>query len=129
MKVLQRRAGSQVAERSVHIAGRHLWARSLEIIMDSRQFSRPVSIYVGLAFRHDIGSAREAFELLNDWPSRGRGPAYEAAIDACRAALACECDDETARQAFVAFARAAGILAPDMPTGNEQQATDEWTAA
>jgi hypothetical protein len=97
--------------------------------MNSRQFSRPVSIFIGRGLAHDVGSVRQAFELLNDWPSGGRGPAHEAAIDACRAALACECDDETARQGFEAFALAAGILAPDIPAQSEQQATDEWTAA
>lgn len=97
--------------------------------MNSRQFSRPVSIFIGLGFAHDIGSTREAFELLNDWLSGGRGPAHEAAIDACRAALACECDDETARQEFEAFALVPGILAPEIPAQSEQRATDEWTAA
>jgi hypothetical protein len=45
------------------------------------------------------------------------------------ATLACECNDDTARHAFEAFARAAGILAPDKRAHGEQQATDEWTAA
>ncbi|WP_353645927.1 DUF982 domain-containing protein [Mesorhizobium sp. WSM2239] len=71
-----------------------------------------------------------AFELLNDWPSRDRGPAHDAAaIDACRAALACECDDETARRAFEAFARDSGILAPETPDAIEHPAGDESTAA
>jgi hypothetical protein len=98
-------------------------------MMSSRQFSRPVSIFIGLGLAHDITGARQAFELLNDWPSGGRVAAYVAAIDACRAALACECDDETARQAFEAFARAAGILAPDKPAHDEQLPPNEWTAA
>jgi hypothetical protein len=113
----------------MHIAGNYLCARSLEIIMKSRQFSRPVSILIGLGFAHDIRSAREAFELLNDWPSGGRGPAHEAAIAAARAALACEYADETARQTFEAFARAACILVSDMPGRSERPATDNWTAA
>lgn len=97
--------------------------------MNGRQFSRPVSIFVGLGLAHDVGSVSEAFELLNDWPSGGRGLMHEAAIDACRAALACECDDETARREFEAFARAAGILAPDILAQSGQQTTDEWTTA
>ena len=101
----------------------------LEIIMHSRQFARPVSIFIGLGFPHSVGSAREAFELLNDWPCGGRSPVHEAAIDACRAALACECDDETARQAFEAFARASGILALELPAAIEQPAGNESTAA
>jgi hypothetical protein len=93
-----------------------------EVIMHSRKFARAVSIFIGLGFPHAVGSAREAFELLNDWPSGGRGPEHEAAIDACRAALACECDDETARQAFEAFARVSGILAPEKPAALVQTA-------
>jgi hypothetical protein len=54
---------------------------------------------------------------------------HEAAIDACHAALACECDDETARQAFEAFARASGILALELPAAIEQPAGNESTAA
>ena len=97
--------------------------------MPSRQFSRPVSIFIGLGFAHDIGSVREAFELLNNWPFSQRGPAHGPAMDACRAALACECDYETTRQALEAFARAHGILAPETPTENKQEPEDEWTAA
>jgi hypothetical protein len=82
----------------------------LEIIMNSTQFSRPVSISIGLGFAREIECVRDAFELLNDWPSAGRGPLHEAAIDACHAALHSECDDETVRQAFEAFARDSGIL-------------------
>jgi hypothetical protein len=67
--------------------------------------------------------------LLNDWPSGGRGPVHEAAIDACRAALACECDDETARQGFEAFARASGILASEMSAAIKQLTGNESTAA
>jgi hypothetical protein len=93
--------------------------------MNRGQFSRPVSIFLGLGLAHDVGSVREAFELLNDWPSGGRGPVHEAAIDACRAALACECDNETARRGFEAFARAAGILASGIPAQSVRQATDE----
>jgi len=110
MGVLQRMADSRVAERPLHIACCHL---GLEAIVNGRQFSQPVSVFIGLGLAHDVGSVSEAFELLNEWCCGGRGPAHEAAFDACRAAFACECDDETARQAFEAFARAAGILAPD----------------
>lgn len=97
--------------------------------MHSRQFAQPVSIFIGLGFPHTVGSAREAFELLNDWPSGGRGPTHAAAIDACRAAMAFECDDETARQAFEAFARRSGILAPEIPAASEQPTGHALTAA
>jgi hypothetical protein len=99
-----------VAERPVHIVAGHFLAPSLEIIMNSSQFARPVSIFIGLGFARDIECVKEAFELLNDWPSGGRGPLHEAAIEACHAALDYECDDETVRQAFEAFARDSGIL-------------------
>jgi hypothetical protein len=128
MKAPAPKADSQVAERPLHTAGHHPWDRYLEIIMNSRQFSRPVSIFVGLGFAHDVGSVGAAFELLNDWPFRRRGPVHEEAMDTCRAALACECDDEAARQAFEAFAQAAGISAPHMPS-RSAQAIDNWTAA
>ncbi|WP_353644237.1 DUF982 domain-containing protein [Mesorhizobium sp. WSM2239] len=81
--------------------------------MDNKQFAQPVPILVGLGYPHDIGSLWEAFKVLTEWPACGRGPAHVAALDACRDAMADECDAETARGKVEVFARSRGILAYD----------------
>ena len=86
-------------------------AGHLEVPMDNKLFAQPVPILVGLGYPHDIGSLWEAFKVLNEWPAFGRGPAHVAALDACRDAMADECDAETARAKVEAFARSRGILA------------------
>jgi hypothetical protein len=71
----------------------------------NKQFARPVPIFVGLAFPRDISTLWEAFEMLNEWPSYGRGPAHDAALDACRGFLSSEGDAEMTRAKVEAFAR------------------------
>jgi hypothetical protein len=79
--------------------------------MDNKQFSAPVPIFDGLDFPNSVATLWEAFVMLNEWPSYGRNVAHEAALDACRDAMADECDVETARAKVLAFARSTGILA------------------
>ncbi|WP_274629729.1 DUF982 domain-containing protein [Arvimicrobium flavum] len=74
------------------------------------QFTKPVTILVGLGFPSTIGSAARAYAVLADWPPSQRGPEYEVALSKCRAALTGEVDGELARLAFADFARSAGIL-------------------
>lgn len=82
--------------------------------MDRNRFQAPVTIFTGLGFPTPIESAGEAYALLLDWPKSERGPAHAVALRACRAALAGEIEAETARGAFLAFARRTNLLAPDV---------------
>ena len=75
-------------------------------------FSKPLSIFVGLGFPREISDTQAAFELLNEMPSHLRGPAHGAALNACRAAMRGELDEEVARGLVRAYAKARGIL-PD----------------
>jgi len=47
--------------------------------------------------------------LVAEWPKAGRGPAYQAALRACLAALEGTGSADAARRAFVAAAREADI--------------------
>lgn len=76
-------------------------------------FDEPVRIYVGLNFCKEVASVGEVYALLNELPQQQRNGAHATALKACRAALAGEIDAETARGTFAAFARMAGILAPE----------------
>ena len=60
---------------------------------------------------HDINSVREALVFLNQWPKARRGPVYSCAVRSCNAAIAGQMTTDQARQAFVGFARIAGVLA------------------
>ncbi|TGS71499.1 DUF982 domain-containing protein [Mesorhizobium sp. M3A.F.Ca.ET.201.01.1.1] len=60
---------------------------------------------------HDINTVRESLVFLNQWPKPRRGPVYSCAVRSCNAAIAGQMTTDQARQAFVGFARIAGILA------------------
>ena len=58
-----------------------------------------------------VDSAREAAEcLIGGWPKGRRGRAYIAGLGAMNAALGGRLDAETARAAFIAAAKEAGIF-------------------
>ncbi|MFD2058428.1 DUF982 domain-containing protein [Mesorhizobium calcicola] len=73
-------------------------------------FGKPLSIFVGLGFPREISDAWEAFELLNDMPSHMRGPAHNAALNACRAAMRGEVDQDVARGLVRTYAKGRSIL-------------------
>ena len=81
--------------------------------MDRTRFEKPVEIFVGLGFQRPVrqrnGGLQDTFA---DMPGTSR--AKEIALKACRAAIAGEIEPETARAAFVTFARRNDILAPAM---------------
>jgi len=81
--------------------------------METNTFEEPVSILVGLGFPARVQTVAEAYAILLEWPGRRRNAAHEMALKACRAALSGEVDAETARGAFLAFARRSGMLTPD----------------
>jgi len=80
--------------------------------MNDLTFERPVSIFVGAGYTHAVDNVHDAHRLLSEWDGR-RGPAYSAAINACRAAFEGSVDAETVRGIFEAFAKAHGILVPE----------------
>lgn len=95
--------------------------------MLTTRFDKPVSVFVGLGFPRDVETVWQAYELLNDWPHRG--PAHAAALDACRAGLNGDVDADTVRGVFEAFARKAGILAPDALELAAADYAREWLSA
>lgn len=92
--------------------------------MNAKRFSEPVAIFVGLGSPREIENVLEAYEVLNEW-NGSRGPWHNMALSRCRSALTNDEDVETARIAFVAFARARGILA-DAFTVSIERAVREW---
>ncbi|WP_161601137.1 DUF982 domain-containing protein [Neoaquamicrobium microcysteis] len=82
--------------------------------MDAAQFRLPVR----LLMKEDedireVYSAEEALEILLAWP-RQSGRVYDSAVSACLAATVAPDSTQEAQRAFIAFARASGILARDM---------------
>ncbi|RJT23482.1 DUF982 domain-containing protein [Mesorhizobium waimense] len=78
--------------------------------MTSPAFLAPVEVKTNDVI-HDIKSVREALVFLNQWPKARRGPVYSCAVRSCNAAIGGQMTTEQARQAFVSFARIAGVLA------------------
>lgn len=76
------------------------------------QFDRPVRILVGLGYPAEIRGAREAYEFLSETPAVSSKRAHSIALKVCKAALAGEIDQETARSAFTAYAKRSAILIP-----------------
>lgn len=69
----------------------------------------PVTIAVGAGFRREIASLTAMQNFLKEWPSASRSESYRRALRACEAARAGEIDLDKARQAFLVFAKKAGI--------------------
>lgn len=81
--------------------------------MDNNVFEEPVSICVGLSFPTTVETVAEAYAMLAEWPQNQRGSAHRLAMNACKAALAGAVDAETARGAFLRFAKNSGMLLPE----------------
>ena len=81
-----------------------------EECMMRQSFNRPVTVLVGLGMPVDIGTVMEAYDLLDNWPPSLRNPTHSVAHNACKAALIDLVDAETARAAFVKFARKNDLL-------------------
>ncbi|MBN9547409.1 MAG: DUF982 domain-containing protein [Alphaproteobacteria bacterium] len=69
----------------------------------------PVAIAVGAGFKREIASLTAMQNFLKEWPPASRGEGHTTALRACEAARAGEIDLDKARQAFLAFAKKAGI--------------------
>ena len=94
--------------------------------MNTCEFSKPVSIFVGLGFPRHVESVVEAHQVLSDWPMSGRGPDHELAVDACRSAMAGMADADLAREGFERFARKRGILAPEAMMASANHFARDW---
>ncbi len=77
--------------------------------MNGFTFDSPVTVRDG-EFVREVGSVWDAIEFMEEWPVRARGVIYETASDACYAAHDGRKPVETARRAFIVWARRAGVL-------------------
>lgn len=77
--------------------------------MNDRAFDVPVFVKSGEHFVQEIGSLDDALDFLEEWPRNRRGPIYETALRACHRAYSGDVPLDVARNAFIGFARSAGI--------------------
>jgi hypothetical protein len=73
------------------------------------ELRNPVAIAVGAGFKREIASLTAMHNFLKEWPPALRGESHATALRACEAARGGEIDLDKARQAFLVFARKAGI--------------------
>ncbi|CDX62121.1 conserved hypothetical protein [Mesorhizobium plurifarium] len=73
------------------------------------EFRSPVAIAVGAGFKREITSLTAMQNFLKEWPPVARDESYLTALRSCEAARAAEIDLDKARQAFLIFAKKAGI--------------------
>jgi hypothetical protein len=83
--------------------------------MNNTFFEEPVTVLVGLGFPRRIESATEAYQLLSDMQLTASKAAHKVATQACKAAIDGKIDPETARSAFIAFARRSAMLLSNDP--------------
>ena len=76
---------------------------------DRLPFSSPVCVQISDTKR-EVKSVRGASEVLIDWPHSRRGPVYQTTMEALQSAIARRATAEEAHDAFVAFAKHAGVL-------------------
>jgi hypothetical protein len=76
---------------------------------DRLPFSSPVCVQISDTKR-EVKSVRGASEVLIDWPHSRRGPVYQTTMEALQSAIAGRATAEEAHDAFVAFAKHAGVL-------------------
>ena len=76
---------------------------------DRLPFSSPVTVQISDTKRA-VKSVRGASEVLIDWPHSRRGPVYQTTMEVLQSAIAGRATAEEAHDAFVAFAKHAGVL-------------------
>ena len=76
---------------------------------DRLPFSSSVCVQVSDT-RREVKSVRGACEVLIDWPHARRGPVYQSTMEVLQSAIAGKATTEDAHDAFVAFAKHAGVL-------------------
>lgn len=77
---------------------------------DRMPFGSSVCVQVSDSTKREVKSVRGACEILIDWPHSRRGPVYQVTMEALQSALAGKATAEEAHDAFVAFAKHAGVL-------------------
>ena len=82
---------------------------SLEKV-DRLPFSSSVCVQVSDSTKREVKSVRGASEVLIDWPHSRRGPVYQSTMEVLQSAIAGRATAEEAHDAFVAFAKHAGVL-------------------
>lgn len=83
--------------------------------MNNRTFEKPIETIVGLGFIKPIRTVEEAYAFLMDWRGAPGGDGkHSVALKAVKAALAGEVEAKTVRPFVETFAKAAGVLVPDM---------------
>jgi len=83
----------------------------MEDTMNGRTFESPVLVETGARLIQEIVSLHDALDFLHDWPEELRDMIHATALRACQKAHDSDFPLETARQAFVRFAKDANILA------------------
>ncbi|WP_245426506.1 DUF982 domain-containing protein [Mesorhizobium sp. YM1C-6-2] len=78
---------------------------------DRMPFGSSVCVQISDSTKREVKSVRGACEILIDWPHSRRGPVYQVTMAALQSALAGKVTAEEAHDAFVAFAKHAGVLA------------------
>jgi hypothetical protein len=77
---------------------------------DRLPFSSPVCVQISDNTEREVKSVRGAREVLIDWPHSRRGPVYQSTMEVLQSAIAGKVTTEEAHDAFVAFAKHAGVL-------------------
>jgi hypothetical protein len=81
----------------------------MEVYVNDRVFDAPVFVKDGKHLIQEICSLDDALDFLEDWPLNRRGPIYETALRACHRAYSRDVSLDVARNAFIGFARSAGV--------------------
>ncbi len=93
--------------------------------MTNHKFNKPVSVFVGLGFPHEITTVLDAYHLLVEWngfPDLDRA----GALEVCRKALNGDRTVEDAREAFERFAHTKGILSEEALDQVASSYAQEW---
>ena len=78
---------------------------------DRMPFGSSVCVQISDSTKREVKSVRGACEVLIDWPHSRRGPVYQSTMEVLQSAIAGKATAEEAHDAFVAFAKHAGVLA------------------
>ena len=73
-------------------------------------FESPVCVKISDSTKREVKSVRGAREVLIDWPHARRGPVYQSTMEVLQAALTGSASATEAYDAFVAFAKHAGVF-------------------
>ncbi|MCX7305858.1 MAG: DUF982 domain-containing protein [Hyphomicrobiales bacterium] len=77
---------------------------------DRIPFGSAVCVKVSDNTKREVKSVRGACEILIDWPHARRGPVYQSTMEVLQSAIAGRVSADEAHEAFVGFAKHAGVL-------------------